>query len=62
MTNVRRMLTSTLAVALDRTSKAADSAGRKPARVAVMTYRPGGTSGNVTLPVGSVVVLASATL
>ena len=58
ITNVNWMSSSTWATSSALTWNSAESSGTKPGRVALMIYRPGGTSGKVTSPAPSVVVFA----
>jgi hypothetical protein len=57
-TNVSWASRITCAVSFGRRSNGGESRATKPGREAVITYRPGGTSGNVTCPAPSVTVLA----
>jgi hypothetical protein len=52
------MSSNTRAASPAFTSNTADSFSRKPGRLPLTMYRPGGTSGNVTRPAPSVVVFA----
>ena len=61
-TKASGMSSSTCAVSGPRTVNAADWRSMNPGREAMMTYWPGGTSGNVTCPTPSVSVLAMASL
>src|SRR5262245_22179862 len=61
-TNVSRISMSTCSVSPGLTLNGAESVSAKPSRTAWTTYRPGETSGNVTWPTTSLVVLPTTML